>query len=69
MDKTELKNRRKALGLTQKELGSLMGYTENYILMLENGHAPITKPERLNLMLSALEMQAKALTKNPRKKS
>lgn len=65
MDNVELKERRKKLGLTQLELAERLGYTSNYIYMLEAGRAPISSPQRLHLLLTAIESEKK---QQPRKK-
>lgn len=58
MDGKELKQRRLSLVLTQKQLAEKIGYTENYIYMLEAGKAEIKKPMQIDLLLKSLEIES-----------
>lgn len=67
MDGHDLKARRLALGFTQKQLAEQLGYTANYIYMLENGKAPISSPKRLDALLATLELATKLKPKQSKK--
>jgi transcriptional regulator with XRE-family HTH domain len=58
MDGSELQRRRKALGLSQSELGERIGIRQPSISAWEQGHKPIGNPRMLALALWALERQA-----------
>jgi transcriptional regulator with XRE-family HTH domain len=55
MPGAELRRRREALGLSQVQLGPLLGYTQTYISLLESGRKEIKNPVPLRLILEALE--------------
>jgi len=57
MDAAELRERRTKLGLTQKQLAERLGYTENYIYMLEAERTPISSPQRFDMLLTAIEKE------------
>jgi len=53
MDGKELRARRKALGLTQAELGARLGYHRDHVGLMERGTQPV--PDRTALAVSALD--------------
>jgi transcriptional regulator with XRE-family HTH domain len=55
MDGDELRQRRKALGLSQTELGERIGIRQPTISSWEQGHTSIGNPRMLALALWALE--------------
>jgi transcriptional regulator with XRE-family HTH domain len=55
MDGSELQRRRKALGLSQSQLGEKIGIRQPSISAWEQGHKPIGNPRMLALALWALE--------------
>lgn len=67
MTGAELKERREKLGLTQRQLAEMVSYTENYILMLENGHRDITRPQILELALASLEQVPTVPAEKPKR--
>lgn len=66
MTGAELKARRQALGLTQKELGEKLGLSKQTIHNLEVERYPSATPRLLHLALSYLEITHRhpALAKN-----
>jgi transcriptional regulator with XRE-family HTH domain len=57
MDGQDLKRRREALGLSQAELGRLLGVMQNTVSRWELGLVVIRHPDILDLALWAIEEQ------------
>lgn len=60
MNGTEIRERRHNLGLTQKELGQILGIPDNTISRWELGTVVPEHPQMLDLALTALECKAGA---------
>lgn len=60
MNGTDIRERRRKLGLTQKQLGQILGIPDNTISRWELGTVVPEHPKMLNLALKALEYQAGA---------
>lgn len=58
MDKTDLKNRRERLGLSQTEFGEIIGKTQNTVSRYESGSMPI--PKWLSIVVEHLEAKRAA---------
>jgi DNA-binding transcriptional regulator YiaG len=66
----DIREFRKELGFTQKELGDLLGVSQNYIFMLEGGLRKPAKPLKLLLdcVHEKLILKRKGVKKNGKRK-
>lgn len=62
MTGADLRNRRKALGLSQAALAQRLGTTKNTVARWERGEITIAKPEMLELALRQIERERKERT-------
>jgi transcriptional regulator with XRE-family HTH domain len=57
----EVATRRKLLGLTQVQLGELLGVSETSVVAWERGHVSLPRPERLAALAEALQTNTREL--------